>query len=140
MVLFTIHYFLLAAYAGAAMCVVTLGRNFVFIRKNEKKWASHEAWFYVFTLISAGVLVVFWKGSITILPVVGVIVGMHAISKDRPADIRFYMLIACLIWVPYTLVVHSYSGLLSQLVGIVGILMGIYRHDRKEAVPFVVVN
>ena len=112
----------------------------MFIRKNEKKWASHEAWFYVFTLISAGVLVVFWKGSITILPVVGVIVGMHAISKDRPADIRFYMLIACLIWVPYTLVVHSYSGLLSQLVGIVGILMGIYRHDRKEAVPFVVVN
>lgn len=41
LVLFVVHYALLPAYAGAAMCVVTLGRNFVFGKKEEEKWASH---------------------------------------------------------------------------------------------------
>jgi hypothetical protein len=132
LVFFTVHYFLLSAYVGAAMCVVSIGRNYVFIKKNEKKWANHWWWFYFFTLISAGVLVIFWKGWITILPVVGIIVGMHALTKDKPSEIRFYMLIACIIWVPYTIVVQSYSGFLSQAIGIISILIGMYRHDRKK--------
>lgn len=134
LIFFTVHYFLLSAYVGAAMCFVTIGRNWVFLKKNEKKWAAHKGWFYFFTLISAGVLLFFWNGWITILPVVGVIVGMYAITQDRPADIRFYMLIACIIWLPYTVVVHSYSGFLSQVIGIVSILMGMYRHDRNKPI------
>ena len=129
--LFIAHYFLLGALSGALMCVIALARNIVFIRKGEKAWASHPSWFYIFSVISAGVLVFFWHGFITILPVVGTIVGTYGISRDRTADIRFYILIACIIWIPYTLVVHSYSGLLSQLVGSVAVLMGMYRHDRK---------
>lgn len=133
-VLFFVHYVLLSAFAGAAMCLVVLGRNFVFAQK-DKKWANHPAWFYVFALISVAALIPFWEGWISILPVVAVIIGVHAMSKDRPADMRLYMLAACLLWVPYTIVVGSYSGLLNQIVGIVGILMGMYRHDRKPVIP-----
>ncbi|TSD06254.1 MAG: Inner membrane protein [Parcubacteria group bacterium Greene0714_7] len=136
LIFFIFHYALLSAYAGAAMCLVVLGRNSVFIQANQKKWAKHPVWFYLFSLMSVAVLVVFWKGLITILPVVGVIIGTYAISRDHPKDIRFYMLIACVIWIPYTIVVQSYSGLLSQIVGAVAILMGMYRHDRKkEPIP-----
>src|SRR3989344_941207 len=118
--IFLIHYFLLSAFVGAAMCVVMLLRNFVFIQKDEKKWANHPIWFFVFILISVAVLAIFWKGWISILPVAGVILGIYAISRDKPSDIRFYILIACIIWIPYTIVVHSYSGLLSQIMGIGG--------------------
>ena len=62
-----IHYFLLTAFAGAAMCVVTILRNSIFIQKKEKKWADHPI-----------------------------------------------------------------SGLLSQIVTIVGILSGMYGHDRGQ--------
>jgi hypothetical protein len=116
------------------MSVVTLGRNFVFVQKDEKKWASHPIWFYFFTLVSIGVLIVFWKGIITVLPVLGVIVGTYAISRDKPAEMRLYMLMACIIWIPYTVVVHSYSGFLGQIVGILGIGMGMYRHDREKKI------
>lgn len=133
LVFFIIHYSLLGALAGGAMCVVTLARNFVFVQ-NHKKWAAHWAWFYFFVLLSIGVLIVFWKGWITILPVTGVILGIYAVSQKNPADIRFYMFITCLIWMPYNIVVQSYSGLMSQIIGIIAILMGIYRHDRKPAV------
>jgi hypothetical protein len=130
LVLFIVHYALLSALAGAAMCLVVLARNMVFIQKNDKRWANHPAWFFLFSTVSVGVLAVFWNGWITLLPVAGVIVGTYAIAKDSPAQIRFFMLIACVLWIPYTIVVHSYSGLLSQLVGAAGILTGMYLHDR----------
>src|SRR3989338_3481500 len=62
LVLFILHYALLAAFAGAAMCLVVLGRNLVLFKKNEKKWAGHWGWFYFFTVISVGVLAVSWNG------------------------------------------------------------------------------
>lgn len=133
---FIAHYTLLSAYAGAAMSVVVLGRNFVLLQEeDEKNWASHWTWFYFFILISIVVLAFFWNGWVSALPVVGAIVGIYGMWKKNPADIRLYMLIASSIWVPYTIAVHSYSGLLSQIVGIAGILVGMYQHDRKETLP-----
>ena len=110
--------------------------NFVFIKKGEKKWASYSIWFYLFSLLSVVALTISWKGSITILPVVAVILGTYGMYKEKPADMRFYNLINCLIWIPYTVVISSYPGLLSQIIGTIGILMGMYRHDRKKLTYF----
>ena len=132
---FIAHYTLLSAYAGAAMSVVVLGRNVVLLQEREENWASHWTWFYFFIFISIVVLAFFWNGWISALPVLGAIVGIYGMWKKNPADIRLYMLIASFIWIPYTVAVHSYSGLLSQLVGIAGVLVGMYRHDRKEVLP-----
>jgi hypothetical protein len=131
LVLFVIHYWFLAAPAGAAMCVVVLGRNFVFSQKREKSWADNPLWLYVFIIISVGVLGVFWNGWVTVLPAAGVIISMYAMWKDNPAEIRWFMLISCLVWIPYTIIVQSWPGLLSQVIGIAGILLGMYRLDRK---------
>lgn len=132
--LFIAHYLLLNALAGAIMCAIVLARNLVFIEKNDAKWASHPAWLYIFVALSVSGVLLSWKGLITILPAVGVVLGTYAISRNNPAEIRFFMLIACVIWIPYTIVVHSYAGLFSQIVGIIGILMGMYRHDRRGVV------
>lgn len=129
LILFIIHYVLLSAYAGAAMCAVVLGRNLVFMQKGEKGWASHSAWFYFFTIFAISLLIIFWNGWVTLLPVGAVIVSMYAMWNDEPARMRFYMLLSCLIWIPYTIIVQSYPGFLSQIVGIVGILLGMYRLD-----------
>jgi len=134
LVFFTIHYLLLAAYAGAAMCVVVLARNFVFSRKGEEKWASHPAWLYGFIALAIGFLLVLWDGWITLFPIVGIIFGTYAMWNVRPADIRFFMLISALVWIPYVIFVGSYPGLLNQIVATVGILAGMYRHDRKVPV------
>ena len=122
LVFFTIHYLLLAAYAGAAMCVVVLARNFVFSRKGEEKWASHPAWLYGFIALAIGFLLVLWDGWITLFPIVGIIFGTYAMWNVRPADIRFFMLMSALVWIPYVIFVGSYPGLLNQIVATVGIL------------------
>jgi hypothetical protein len=135
LILFTFHYILLGAHIAALMCVIVLFRNFVFVKKGTKKWASHPTWFYFFCLISAFGLILSWKGLITILPVLAVILGTYGMYKEKPSDMRFYNLINCLMWIPYTIVVSSYSGLMSQIVGIIGISIGMYKHDRKEIMP-----
>ena len=135
LIFFIAHYTLLSAYAGAAMSVVVLGRNLVLLQESEENWASHWTWFYFFIFISIVVLAFFWNGWMSALPVLGAIVGIYGMWKKNPADIRLYMLIASSIWIPYTIAVHSYSGLLSQIIGIAGILVGMYRHDRKEVLP-----
>lgn len=128
---FIIHYFLLGTYIGAVSCVITLCRNLVFMKKGEKKWASHFIWYWVFVSLSSLSLLIFWKGWITILPVVGIFLGTYSISREKPSEMRFYMFLACIPWVPYTIVVQSYSGLISQLVALIAISIGMYRHDRN---------
>lgn len=129
---FIVHYLLLSAYAGAAMCTVVLARNFVFMHKTEKKWASHIAWLYGFIIVAIGVLIIFWNGWVTILPVLGVVISMYAMWKDKPAQMRFFMLMSCIVWIPYTLIVQSWPGLFSQIIGVIGILVGMYRLDRNN--------
>ena len=132
-VFFIAHYLLLSAFIGAVMCLIVLGRNIVLYLKDKgKKWASHPAWFYALTLVAVGVLAVAWTGWISALPVIGVSIGMYGMWHDRPADIRFYMLISAIIWIPYTIAVQSYSGLLNQAVATIAILIVMYRHDRRE--------
>ncbi len=132
LVFFIVHYLLLSAYAGAAMCTVVLARNFVFMYKTEKKWASHPAWLYGFMVAAIGVLAIFWNGWVTALPVLAVVISMYAMWKDKPAQMRFFMLISCIVWIPYVLIVQSWPGLVSQIIGVIGILIGMYRLDRNN--------
>lgn len=130
--LFVIHYFLLGAYTGALMSGLIILRNFVFSEKKKKKWANHSFWIYFFMLLATTVLVLFWQGLPSILPVAGVILGTFALSRDKPKDMRFFMLLTAFAWIPYTIIVHSYSGLISQIISTAGIIVGMFRLDRKK--------
>jgi hypothetical protein len=130
--LFIIQYALLHAYTGAIVQCITLARNIVFSKKGEKKWASSPLWTYFFMALSIVGLIIFWQGWVSLLPVVGVIVGTYGMSKDRPSDMRFYILLTTLVWTPYNLLVHSYSGFIGEVVSDIGVLVGMYRLDRKK--------
>lgn len=130
--IFIIHYFLLGAYSGAMMSSVTLVRNLVFFQKGKRKWANSPIWIFVFILICVVSISFVWNRWISILPMIGVILGIFSISSENPARMRLLMLFASLVWIPYSIVVHSYSGLLNQIVGATAILVGMYRHDRKN--------
>lgn len=129
--LFAIHYILLGALSGALMSVVILLRNFVFSQQKEYAWARHKAWIYFFMILSVITVGFFWQGWPSLLPVCGVIIGTYAVSRKKPKDIRYYVFITLLFWAPYTLLVHSYSGLASQIITGVGILIGMSRLDRE---------
>ncbi len=130
--IFVVHYLLLGAVTGAVMSGVTLLRNLIFVQKGNKKWASSKVWLPLFIILSVITLLIFWQGWPSILPALGVIIGTYGISRESPKEIRFSMLLASLLWIPYTIIVHSYSGLVTQLISTVGLLVGMFRLDRKK--------
>jgi hypothetical protein len=128
---FIAHFYLLGAYVGGVMNVIIIGRNMVFYHK-DKAWANHISWLYLTIAISVGSLLYFWQGWISIFPVMGVIMGTYAMWHNKPSDMRFYMLLSILSWIPYMIAVRSYSGLAMQVVIILFIAFGMYRLDRKH--------
>ncbi|MEW5805505.1 MAG: YgjV family protein [Patescibacteria group bacterium] len=132
--IFAVHYWLLSAYTGAIMSLVVAFRNLVFDKKSEKQWARNRFWLYSFMAFSVMTLLFSWRGPESVFPVLGVIIGTSAVWQTKPVNIRFYMLLAALAWIPYTLIVHSYSGFFAQILGIGFIVFGVWRFDtRKEA-------
>jgi NADH:ubiquinone oxidoreductase subunit 6 (subunit J) len=131
LLILAVHFVLLAAYIGAVMNLIAFARNAMLIKKDNKPWPNRWIWFGLFALLSIGTLSFSWQGYIATLPVAAVIISMYALWDNRPSHIRLYMFIACLVWIPYTLAVDSYSGLISQIVGIIGISIGMYRYDRR---------
>lgn len=127
------QYMLLGAFTGAATQVVTISRNIVFSKKGEKRWASYAIWPYVFIFLAVLVLVFFWQGWISLLPVIGIIVGTLGMFKDKPKQMRIFVLSTALVWIPYNLIVGSYTGFVSDLISYTALIVGMIRLDRKKS-------
>ncbi len=127
------QYALLHAYTAVIVEIVTLARNLVFAKRGEKKWANSPLWTYVFMALAIAVLALVWQGWASLLPVVGVVVGTWGMSREKPKSMRFYILLTALVWIPYNIIVHSYTGLLTNIVSYTALLVGMYRLDRKTS-------
>lgn len=134
-VLFIFHFVLLSAWTGVAMNAIVVARNWIFAKKDTEKWATSVWWVVLFIALSVGALFFTWEGLVSLLPMSAVIVGIYARWQEKPSQIRFLGLVGTFLWLPYTLIVHSYAGTLTQLVLMVGIIYGMVVHDRKRALP-----
>ena len=121
--IYVLHYCLLFAFTGAIMNGMMVTRNLVFNQKDKKKWASHKAWLFIFMIALVFVCALSWQGWISILPTIGLMLGTYGIWQNSPKKIRFYIFLACIAWTPYTIIVHSYSGLIAQLFSMAAIIV-----------------
>jgi len=135
---FIAHFSLLMAWTGATMHLIVILRNYIFSRKEKSEWAKNGNLLYFFILISIAVMIVTWDGYISILPAAGAIVFTTGMWLSKPLHMRFMILISVLLlWLPYTLIVGSNAGSLTQLGIAAAALYGMHRHDnlKKEMLP-----
>lgn len=130
-VFFLFHFALLSAWTGVLMNAIVVVRNFVFAQKEKRAWAKSLAWVFFFIALSVGALFLTWEGPVSLLPAAAVIIGIYARWQEKASQIRVLGIVGACLWLPYTIIVHSYAGTLTQLVLIAGILFGMFRHDRK---------
>ncbi|MBX9765299.1 YgjV family protein [Patescibacteria group bacterium] len=128
---YILHFGLLSGWTGLAMNAIVAVRNWVFIRKDTQKWASHTAWLYVFIIASLGVLPFIWEGYISLLPALAMVIGIYARWQENPAHIRAGTLIGIALWIPYTISVQSYAGTAANFVLLIAVIYGMLKHDRK---------
>lgn len=128
---YILHFGLLSAWTGLAMNAIVAVRNWVFIRKDSQKWASHPAWLFIFMGASLGVLPFIWEGYISLLPALSMVLGVYSRWQEKASFIRVSTLVGLLMWIPYTIVVESYAGTAANVVILFAVLYGMMKNDRK---------
>jgi phage shock protein PspC (stress-responsive transcriptional regulator) len=126
---FITHYFLLGATLGAILNIIVTSRNFVFYYRQFKR-AEQLFWLYFFMIVSVASLLFFTTSWIGLFPVMGMIAGTYALWNIKPSRIRIFFLISAICWMPYTILVHSYSGFATQVIVCLFVIVGIYRLDK----------
>lgn len=127
--IFVFHFACLFAWVGALTNVLVVLRNFVFDQKGKHAWASHFLWVPVFCVALAAIPILFPEGWVGLLPVISTIIGTYGRWRDNAAEIRVYALIGVVLWIPYTVLVGSISGTLTQVLVGAAILYGMWKHD-----------
>ncbi len=139
--LFTLNYFLLGAYVGAMLNVLSVIRAVVFLFK-EKLNTNHIAWQIAFCVCFLGVYVLsftvlkkeptFLNLAIELLPVMAMVIATVSYRLKNAAAIRKLSIFASPMWLIYNIFVESLGGIICESFAIISIIVGMFRLDRKD--------
>lgn len=132
---FVIHFIFLGAPEGAAMNLISLVRNFVFFQKNQKtKWADNQFWLYFFTAITIAAGIITWKGWLSLLPTLGLVLSGIAFYSKNPRTNRLVYFPSSPLWLVYDIVSRSIAGTITEVFSLISLIIAIVRFDimKKE--------
>lgn len=127
-VAFTLHFWLLGAFTGAAMNVLGASRNIVFYNR-EKRWANNRFWMYFFIAlyIISGILT--WENIFSLLPTLAMSLATVGLWIQNPKITRYVVLPTSPCWLIYNVVNKSISGVLTETFVMVSLFIAIIRFD-----------
>ncbi len=139
--LFSIHFFMLGAYAGAMLNMVAIFRAIVFINK-EKFKSDSIMWQYSFGVvyITSYILTftVFNKefnllnGIVEFLPIIGMVATTVSFRYTEAKYVRRLGLVSVPSWLSYNIVNFSLGGIICEVFCFCSILIGMLRFDIKK--------
>lgn len=134
-VLWFFHYFCLGAYSGAAISVIGLVRELIFMNR-EKKWAKHWGWLVFFLALSAGSAVLTWKNWFSLLPMVASMLAVVSfwIGKPRISRLISFPIAGSMLAYDISLTPISVAGIVNELLTILSSVVGIIRYDIRKKV------
>lgn len=131
------YYMLIYAYSGAAVAVIGMAREVIFINR-EKKWAKSPLWLVLFLALSVVSGIVTWKNAYSIFPcvasalaVIGFWIGRSKLSRFLSYPISVSMLVYAISNVAWLAIANEVMSICSSVIGNI-------RHDFKRkpvAVP-----
>ena len=128
--LFSIQFFLLGAYSGAVLNAINVARNYAFYKYRYRAWSAIVLWGFIAIFCIATILT--WQGPLSLLPAIGMISGAFANWQPKAKHIRLLSLISPPAWFVYAVAVHSYAGMIGEVLILSSILVGMYRFDRRS--------
>ena len=130
-IFWTAHYFLIGAYTGGIIAIISICRSIVFMN-NEKAWAKSKWWLYTFLGISVLAAAFTWAGPKSLL----------ASAASRTAIISYWQpspKVSRLLAFPISVFMGSYGALngsvpviVNETLSITSSVVGIVRYDLKS--------
>ena len=123
-VFWTVHFGLLGFYTAAAANLVAAVRSYVFYayKRRENNWVL-----YGFIAAIAAVAVLTWQGPMSLLPFVASLFSTYGGWSASAQRIRWLTLPAPLFWLAHNVLARS-VGVVSDVVVLMSIVVGLYRH------------
>lgn len=134
-VFWTVHMFLLGAWAGGALNAIGIFRGIVFYFRADKKWAQSKLWYAVFAAMFAGASVFAWvqgDGALCLLPLAGMLFTTVSLAERDPFRVRLISFLSSPCWLTYNVFKGSIPGVLTETFLMISIIVGILRHDRAR--------
>ena len=139
--LFSLHFFLLGAYAGGLLNAVAVVRAVVFLNKQRLK-AEHPLWLWGFigvyllsywmTFAVFGTAVNAKNLLVEFLPVIGMTATTLSFRLTDAKAIRRYGLISSPSWLVYNIANASIGAICCEVLSLGSIMLGMLRLDRKS--------
>lgn len=139
--LFSVNYLLLGATVGGILNIIGTVRAVVFFFGDKFK-AEKNAWLVAFTasyiLVYVLNFTLFHKEPtafnliIEILPVIGMLAINVGFKLKDSAKIRKCALVSSPAWLTYNIAAGSWGAIICELITLVSIFVGMFRHDKKS--------
>lgn len=126
-----IQYLLIGAFSGFALNIVCIIRNFVFYYrdKNHKTGLVSPV---LFALCMAVVSVFSWEGIHSLLITLGLVVNTVCMGVFDAKKFRKTILISSSLILIYNVFASSYSGMLSESISLISVVIGIVRYRNTQ--------
>lgn len=139
---FAVNYLMLGAAVGGILNLVGTVRAVVFLFKDKLK-ADRTPWFVAFVASYVAVYIlnftIFGKELsvrnciIELLPVVGMTALTVGFRLKKASDIRMCGLVSSPAWLIYNITVGSWGAIICEILTLISIFVGMFRHDKKAA-------
>lgn len=133
-VIYALHFFMLTAYSGALMQIVTAVNCAMlsFGADDPKKLCAWRGWKWIFAACYLASSIFTWKGFFDLLPCIGSLATLFASWTRNGKNFRIAKLfISGPAWMIYDIIEHSYSGIITQLIGMLSVVISIWRYGWK---------
>ena len=129
-----IQYLLICASSGFALNVVCIIRNFAFYyreKNNKTDLVTHLALAVAMAVVSC----FSWEGIHSLLITLGLVVNTVCMGICNAKDFRKTILISSTLILVYNIFAFSYSGILSESISLISVVIGIIRYRNIQPQP-----
>ena len=131
-----VQYLLIGAFSGFALNCVCILRNFAF-NYRDKKQSKSLVVPVLFSLAMAVASVFSWEGIHSLLITAGLVVNTMCMGIFDAKDFRKTILISSSLILVYNVFAFSYSGMLSESISLLSVVIGIIRYSSAQTVKAV---
>ena len=127
--LFALQYLFLNAISGCLMNLMTMIRNLIYKKFNDKIPIIYLVLIIICMIILS---LVSYNGIISLLPTLAVLLYSIALWQSNLTITRITEIVSCLLFIIYNIKVLAISGLISTFIEMFSAMIAIYKFDIKK--------
>ena len=132
-VCWVVHYFCLGGYGGMVPNLVGIFRELVFVKRDQKRWASGVWVPIIFILLNWGIGISTFSRPINIIPIVASTFVTISLWLRRPRLTKLISVPVSLAFLVYDILIGSYIGMVNESIAILSIIISFIKERRKKA-------